>query len=156
MFDKITKHSQRGEYTTNIHLYDGWYTNDAFKINNKIIYPLSYGGFDWFDYGDHFDELGTRVKDFITDLDKAFQLFGNTGQFEKVGENEFENNVMRFKMFKKGTIHVWFKDLDTLTQINLLAGKHYNWIPTDDEVKNNPKAQEYMKKNFGNVKLLKG
>jgi len=156
IFDKVTKHSQRGEYTKNIHLYDGWYTNDAFKINNKIIYPLSYGGFDWFDYGDQFDKLGTRVKDFITDLDKAFQLVSKTDQFKKVGENEFENSVMRFKMFKKGTIHIWFKDLEALTQINLLAGKHYNWIPTDDEVENNPKAQEYMKKNFGNVKLLKG
>lgn len=155
IFDKVTQHSQRGEYTTNIHLYNGWYTNDAFKINSKIIYPISRGGFDWTAYGDTFDRLGYAIKDFIRDLDKAFQLFGKTEPFDKVGENEFENNVMRFKLFKKGTVHIWFKDLEKLDQINLIAGRHYNWLPTEEEVKENPKAKEYMEENFSTIKLLK-
>ena len=156
IFDKVTRHSQRGEYTSNIHMYNGWYTNDAFKINSKIIYPIKFGGFDWYDFGESFEKLGHAVKDFISDLDKAFQLSGNTGKFEKIRENEFENEAMRFKMFKKGTVHVWFKDLETLTQINLLAGKHYNWLPTEEEIKTNPKAEEFIRENFGDVKLLKG
>ena len=159
LFDKITQHSQRGSYTTNIHMYNGWYTNDAFKINKKIIYPIQHSHFDSYDFGknradESIDGINHEVRYFIKDISKAFGLFVNVSEFERLGDGEFENNVLRFKMFKKGTVHVWFKDLDTLDRINIVAGRHYNWLPTEEEVKTNKEAEDYMAKEFGNIKFI--
>src|SRR5699024_5015419 len=38
MFKRITKYHMN-EYSTNIHYYNGWKTNDAYRINKKIIIP---------------------------------------------------------------------------------------------------------------------
>lgn len=159
LFDRITQHSQRGSYTTNIHMYNGWYTNDAFKINKKIIYPIKYSAFDSFDYGTYRAEDGINginavVREFVKDISKAFELFVKVSEFERLGDGEFENNILRFKMFKKGTLHVWFKDTDTLDRINVVAGRHYNWLPTEEDIKTNPEAKEYMQKEFGKINLL--
>ena len=32
----------------------------------------------------------------------------------------------RFKMFRKGTVHIWFKDLETLNKINYVCGRSFN------------------------------
>ena len=34
-------------------------------------------------------------------------------------------------VYKKGTIHITYKDNDLLTQFNILAGKGKNWLPDD-------------------------
>lgn len=154
MFDKITKRSQT-DYSSNIHLFNGWKTNDAFKINKKIIYPF-YSSWDIYDMGkftnEDYSKVPWTVKDFISDLVKAFEPFRKVDyEFVNVGKAEYENDILKFKMFAKGTIHVWFKDLDTLNKINYVAGKHFKWLPTDDELKTNKKAQEYVYKEYGNI-----
>ncbi len=40
----------------------------------------------------------------------------------------FENEHFKFKIFKKGTLHIDFKDLKVLDQINLIAAEGKNWI----------------------------
>ena len=39
IFEKITSFSRR-DFSTNIHYYNGWRTNDSYKIGKKIIYPF--------------------------------------------------------------------------------------------------------------------
>jgi len=46
MFDKFTHYAFRdgrntnNEYSKNIHLFNGWKTNTAYKVNKKIILPF--------------------------------------------------------------------------------------------------------------------
>ena len=157
MFEKITDHSQRGGYNGNIHLYNGWYTNDAYKINHRIIYPVSYNtlhdlemGIDFGGKLKEYNDLSYKVTDFINDLNKAFEIFTPVTKFESIGKSEYENNVMKFRIYRKGTIHVTFKDLETLDLINITAGRHFNWLPTEEEVKEDEEAKDYMRKNFNN------
>ncbi|MBX0320314.1 DUF4942 domain-containing protein [Shouchella clausii] len=153
MFKKITSYSRR-EYSSNIHYYDGWNTNESFKIGKKIIYPFFTAFGDW-DMGvrdSSFKSVDYRIKEFIYDLLKAFEPFRKVNyEFDMRGKGEFENDILHLKIFKKGTIHVWFKDLDTLNKINYVCGRKFNWLPTDDELRNDPKAREYVAKEFGDI-----
>ncbi|MBM6876338.1 DUF4942 domain-containing protein, partial [Fusobacterium mortiferum] len=41
LFEDLSyKYSYNEEYSKNIHYYNGWKTNDAYKINKKVIIPL--------------------------------------------------------------------------------------------------------------------
>src|SRR5690606_19572067 len=158
IFKKITKYHMN-QYSSNIHYYDGWKTNDAYKINKKIIIPIKWA-FDSWDYSEDFTRICSDVRYFIIDLIKAFQLIDPTvsDKFTALSNNEFENDTLRSRMIKNGNIHVWFKDLALLSKLNYLCGSHFDWLPSEEELKTNPKAREYVVKEFGEdamkVKLL--
>ena len=154
LFQRITKHHMN-EYSKNLHYYNGWKTNNAFKVNPKIIIPISYGGFDtmfgsWIK--DEFNKISYSIRDLIDDITRMMQLFNPsiTNEFTTEGNNEFETEWMKFKIFKKGTIHIWFKDTDTLSKFNYVCGQHFNWLPSEDEM-NDPKAKEFVMQEFGNI-----
>lgn len=161
MFEKITQYHQR-EFSSNVHYFNGWKTNDAFKVNKKFIIPLGgmFGTFSHSDMGagySHskgeeitFEKVTWEVKEYVTDLIRMFQLIDPEveSEFQTVGIGEFENTTVKFKMFGKGTVHFWIKDLELLEKFNVLCGQQYNWIPQDEEIKNNPEAKQYMQKEF--------
>lgn len=156
IFKRITRYHMN-QYSTNIHYYNGWKTNDAYKINKKIIIPMKYE-FDYWDIKDSYDRINYEVRNFIDDIVKAFQLIDPSvnNEFETIKAGEFENRLLRFKMFKNGNIHVWFNDLDLLNRLNYICGSHFAWIPSEDEIKTNEAAREYVVKEFGEGVLSVG
>jgi hypothetical protein len=149
IFKRITKYHMN-QYSTNIHYYNGWKTNDAYKINKKIIIPIKYEFESW-DFADSYDRISYNVRDFIDDIIKAFQLLDPSvkGEFTALNNQEFECDILRFKMFKNGNIHVWFKNERLLNKLNYLCGSHFNWIPSEDEIRTDNKAREFVVKEFG-------
>lgn len=149
IFKKITRYHMN-QYSTNIHYYDGWKTNDAYKINKKIIIPIKYE-FDGWDFNTDYGRINSDTRRFVDDIIKAFQLLDPTvqGEFTSLSDREFESDLLRFKMFKNGNIHVWFKNERLLSKLNYLCGSHFNWIPSEDEVKTNKEAREFVVKEFG-------
>lgn len=153
MFEKVTSYSRR-EFSTNIHYYNGWKTNEAYKLGKKIIYPFftSFGDWDMGMRDKSFNSVDYRIKGFIFDLLKAFEPFREVNyNFEMLGKGEFQCEILRFKIFKKGTVHVWFNDLESLNKINYVCGRKFNWLPTDEELRKDPKAREFVKKEFGDI-----
>lgn len=154
IFEKITRFHMN-QYSTNVHYYNGWKTNNAYKINRKIIIPIQYSPFDSWVFAETYDRIIYTVREFIDDIVKAFQLIDPSvnNEFTPIGDNErkqeFENDLLRFKMFKNGNIHVWFNDLEALNKLNYICGQHFAWIPSEDEVRTNEKAREYVVKEFG-------
>lgn len=151
-FENVTRYSYHKD-SGNIHYYNGWKTNDAFKINYKIILP--YDSF-WIGYKDfdNYNDVNYEIQEFISDIYKMLKLFKDGKFLERVefipkGNREFENEFLRFKIFKKGTIHFWFKDKDVIDKINFIVGQKRNWLPSDDEIKTNPKAKEFIEEVFG-------
>lgn len=150
LFEHITKYHQN-EYSRNIHYYNGWKTNNAFKINKKFIYPITgIYSFEQLEMTSRYEQLHYKVRDFIKDLMKCCLLLKPNLQNEFVynDKGELENEAIRFKVFKKGTVHVWFNDLELLDQFNILAGQHFNWLPTDEEIKTNHEAKDFMTREF--------
>ena len=156
LFEKYTSYHQ-SEYSKNIHYYNGWKTNDAYKMNKKIIFP-SYLSYYWKWERSSYNDVDYSLKQKIEDILKVFKLISSkeAGEWKQIGDYEFENNLIHFKQFKKGTCHVWFKDLELLDKLNFLVGQQKNWLPTEDEIKNNKEAQDFIKKEFPNLnqKLL--
>ena len=155
IFKKITRYHMN-EYSTNIHYYDGWKTNDAYRINKKIIIPISHA-FDAWDLKDDYERLPFDVKAWLGDIIKALRLLDDSVEdtFEYAGNNEFENKWLRFKMFKNGNIHVWFKDEALLNRLNYLCGQHFAWIPSEGEQEESEEARRWVAKEFGDIGKVK-
>ena len=70
------------------------------------------------------------------------------GEWEQIGTYEFENNLLRFKFFKKGTLHIWFKDLQALAKLNYMVGQAKKWLPSEEEIEEDSEAKNFVKKEF--------
>lgn len=160
MFEKLTKHHY-ASFSSNVHYYSGWCTNDAFKVNKKVIMPFktTFGSMRDTDmgrgYGSDeilFEQVTYDVRNFMNDLTRMFKLLKPEAdaEFKTLALGEFENELFRFKIFTKGTVHIWFKDLLLLEKFNVMCGQHFNWIPTDDEIKQSKEAQTFMQEHFSN------
>lgn len=123
--------------TANIHYYNGWRTNKAFKCNKKVIIPL---------YA--FDYIGERidlynVQNELADIEKAM-CYLDCGRTESSEMAQLlmearERGVTRgidtkffiVDVYKKGTCHLTFKDMDLLKKFNLYCGRKLHWLPDD-------------------------
>src|SRR5690625_2292003 len=93
------------------------------------------------------------VRHFIDDLVKAFQLIEPTfnNDFEYIGNKSFENDLLRFRMFKNGNIHVWFNDLRAHEKMNYICGQHVDWIPSEGGQKENEEARRWVANELGDI-----
>lgn len=124
-------------------------------MNKKVITPIggSIGWLRWERNG--YKDVDYQVRERIEDVLKVVQLVSKVppGEWQQPGDYEFENDLLRFKVFKKGTLHIWFKDLKALDKLNFIVGQEKNWLPTDDEIKTDDDAAKYIKKHFPNMDM---
>lgn len=130
------KYAYYGETSKNIHYYNGWCTNNAFKINNKVIIPLSAYVSIWGRMQYRYD----ITRKFI-DIVKTFDyLSGETTSPETIrsilekAENDEQIKDIDLKYFyvtfyKKGTCHITFKDLELLKKFNIFGSSKKGWLP---------------------------
>ena len=157
MFDKFTYYAFRdgrnvnNEYSKNIHLFSGWKTNTAYKVNKKIILPFSA------EYG---NRLYSDKIDYLNDIDMVFNYFDDKGLennlLEYTEPNGYKQNIsttntaeivqgylyqgktkniptryFNITFYLKGTMHLVFNDLDILRRFNIFVGKKRNYLPSD-------------------------
>lgn len=137
MFDKLTQeHSWYPECAKTIHYYDGWATNKAHKIGNKIILP----------YADVFSGWNNkpvlyRARGYLEDIERILNfLDGNMTLPVDTWKNidiSFNNNITKnieckyFKatFYKKGTIHLTFTCPELIERFNIYVAMNKNWLP---------------------------
>ena len=148
VFDMLTEH-----YHENRMNVEGWKTNDAYKVNKRVIFPygvkMTWEGQNAKDFGTEFttnyhmdgkysdiDKVMCYIegKDLnkILTIDQAMRIqFRNIGKiypgdkFDSTCTSEF----FEIKFFKKGTVHLKFRDDKLWEQFNLRAAKGKNWLP---------------------------
>ncbi|MEM9991305.1 MAG: DUF4942 domain-containing protein [Bacteroidota bacterium] len=126
---------------------EGWKTNDAWRVNRKVILPhiVSYGKYmsapDLKSYGDKFS---LNWKSELEDIDRCMcyidarayertltvsqtlkQHFDNVGRI-RTGETfdkECESTYFKLRFFKKGTVHLTFKDRYLWQEFNYRAAQ---------------------------------
>lgn len=138
LFDEFSHaHSWYPETTRNSYLYDSWKTNKAYKINKKVIIPLSaYGSWDG-----RLD-LMYKFKDKLQDIEKVFNYLAGIEDIEhidlletlKKAQDEGQTKKINTKyfivdVFKKKTTHLTFKDHKLLDKFNIYCGKSKKWLP---------------------------
>jgi len=135
VFDKATGFHEKNK----IH-HEGWKTNKGWKLTQKIIYP----------YGVSFDSLwGFRVRDtaFMDDLDRVVCWI--TGKrvedittirtalerriecirkHQHPYDDDCDSEFFTMRIFKKGTLHITFRDKSLLAEFNRRAAAGKQWL----------------------------
>lgn len=135
-FDLFTQHHWFPESCNNVHYYNGWSTNKAYIVQQKVIIPLKTFDEIWkkFSYSYNVDIR-------LADIESCFKYlagcpdadFGLYGILRKAEEKQLTKNIetkyMKLTFYKKGTCHIVFKDLELLKKFNIFAGRNRGWLP---------------------------
>ena len=140
LFDKLTaEHTWYPETHTNIHYFNGWKTNKAHKIGKKSIIP-TYGMFSSYSWKkDTFDV--SAAYQVISDIEKVFNYLdgGMTQEVDllarlKTAEAEgrtrnIECKYFKIDLYKKGTTHIKYTNMDLVEKFNIHAAQNRKWLP---------------------------
>jgi hypothetical protein len=139
LFDEFShKYHWHEETGNNIHYYNGWATNKAWYINKKVIILLR--AFDeW--RGDYTLRLLYNVSNKLTDIEKVFDFLdgGRSNHVDlmailRQAEGTKQTRKIPLKYFnvtvyKKGTCHIEFTNLELLKKFNLYGSQRKGWLP---------------------------
>jgi hypothetical protein len=138
LFEEFShKHHYYDESSRNIHMYSGWKTNQAYKINKKIIIPLN----AYNDFWGKYEPTSYKIKEKLADIEKVFSYLDSNitepldmNQALKMAEHYQETKKIELKFFyatfyKKGTLHLEFKNMDLLSKFNLFGSQRKNFLP---------------------------
>lgn len=137
MFDRLTEeHSYYPECQKNRHLYNGWKTNKAHKIDKKVILPC-YGIFGSWDGKPRVYEAREvledieRVLNFLNGkMASDVDLWGNLEcSFKRNETKNIELKYFKATFYKKGTVHLTFTCPELIERFNIYAAQNKNWLP---------------------------
>lgn len=136
VFDYFTLYHKENR----VHI-EGWKTNSHYKVNKKVILPNIMRQ-------DYTGELRIDFSSKLDDIDKAL-CFINADRFEAIStikrtienrlywnkkngvwNNQTESTYFNIRFFKKGTVHLTFKDRFIWEQFNKTAVGGKEWLPT--------------------------
>ena len=132
LFDDWTNLHYNDEYSKNVHYYNGWCTNSAYKINRKVIFRCN--AFDTYDgrFCPRYNATGhvaqiERVLHFLDTNGKPYngdELRAVLDAAEKSGQTQkIQLHYFTATFYKKGTCHIEFTNTDVLKSFNLYAGQ---------------------------------
>ncbi len=144
MFEQLS-YKNSMDAAGNVHYFNGWKSNSAFKINQKVVVPYCncWDGickkFDFWHYG-----YGSNVFKILDDIEKCL-AFLQIGESEldyavdlsnhlKVCQERQETRKLQFRffdvdIFKKGTMHIRFRDTELLKRFNIYGCQRKGWLP---------------------------
>lgn len=140
LFETLScEHAYGDDFGNNIHYYNGWKTNKAHMVNNKVIIP-AHGCFS--SWGSGFDAWNARqiLKDLEKSLDylngrKESDLSPMEMELNRANRSHDAKNI-RCKYFscnfyKKGTCHIKFypESQHVLDALNIFAARKRGWLP---------------------------
>lgn len=139
LFDELSdKYSWYPECTKNIHYYNGWRTNIAHMINKKVILPIE-TLHSWKNEIDVTRYAAVRklndmekVMDYLNDgriapymsIDKVLEMAQSEGQTRNI-----ESKYFTLTYYKKGTVHITFKNAELLKKFNIFGSRKKAWLP---------------------------
>jgi len=137
-FDLMTKY-----YDENRSYIEGWKTNKRWKVNKKIILP---GAISWIDlkYPTNTPRIDRDMQRKLSDIEKALcfisgESYAGIDNFisdccENIYYGDWnESKFFRFKLFKKGTIHLEFLSDFIHKEFNIKAVAGKQWLGDGDE-----------------------
>jgi hypothetical protein len=142
IFDLLTvRHSWDGNNPNeeNIHYFNGWKTNKAWKVGKKVIIPCRLykdASYSWADWKVGYDDYELR------DIDTVMNYFDGMGgylsmrhaldyAFKQGRTKKVESTYFTITCYKKGTVHLIFNDENILRRFNVAACIGKKWLPVD-------------------------
>lgn len=138
LFDEFShKYSWWDETSNNIHYYNGWATNKAWKINKKVIIPLNA-----YDNWSGKMKYNCGVERKLADIEKVFNYLdggitdNNIDLTQTLQEAEKQGETKKIKLkyftvtfYKKGTCHIEFTNEELLHKFNVYGSQRKGWLP---------------------------
>ena len=138
LFDKLTVYHSYNDSVENgnVHYYNGWKTNKAYMLDKRCIIP-AYS--IWSQWGNHF--YMNAIYALLSDMEKALNYLdgGITQPVDlkltlKCALDTGKTRNIHFKYFdislyKKGTVHITFRDEQLLKRFNIYAAQNRGWLP---------------------------
>ncbi len=128
-FDQMTKW-----HATN-RVGEGWVTNNSWKVGKKVVVPW---GVD-----PSYNMFSLRKRNEYDDIDRALCVVGER-RFDEIttisaiaskqrygSDVRCESTFFDIRLFKKGTVHLKFKDEELLECFNVRAAQAKGWLPDD-------------------------
>lgn len=135
--------------------WEGWTTNDAWRWNKKLIIPYAFGYNNSIGFHDMYGSYGDKCENFLDDLDKVFSIISgkpvlisskNTykthltelkynSRYSVSYSSWFETTFLKFRIYKKGTIHIEILDKELLAEFNRRAAIGKPWMPEKSSYK---------------------
>lgn len=141
LFEKLScEHSYGSDFGNNIHYYNGWCSNKAHKVNNRVVIP-AYGCYadSWMGKG-----INTyKCKGLLEDIEKCLNYL-NPDETDTLSESidsvlyyadaAKQTRNLHFKYFdasfyKKGTCHLTFTNQKVIDILNIYVARNRNWLP---------------------------
>jgi Domain of unknown function (DUF4942)/Methyltransferase small domain len=131
-----------GLYDDNVHYFNGWKTNKAFKIGKKVIIPIySSYGHPFVDYSGRW-KLDYKAAENLRDIDTVFNYFDGMAPYLSMHQaieqafaagksSGIQSEYFKITVYKKRTIHLTFKNQDILRRFNIVACRGRGWLPHD-------------------------
>lgn len=140
LFDKVTRkyNYTDNEWNKNIWGYNGWKTNDAYSIKKKVIIPC-YLSNSYYRYNIPSELIDLNIAfNNITGIDASKDFEYNSEIINSIRDNKKKIETSHFILdsYKKGTLHITFKDKKAVATFNYLAAKGKAWLPEGMEDKN--------------------
>lgn len=137
LFDEFShKYHWHPETGKNIHYFNGWKTNQSWKINKKVIIPLN----AYSTYDNRF-ECDYNVIEKLSDMEKALSyldrgITNHTDLKETLEQSRINGITKKIQLsyfnvtfYKKGTCHIQFENEDLLAKFNLYGSNKKGWLP---------------------------
>lgn len=131
-FDLMTRY-----YPENRVHIEGWKSNDYFFVGKRVVLPNMS---DQWMFSKKIRWEKVRVLD---DIDRAMAHITGKVDYTKTSDalnaddvaygEAIESEFFKARIYKKGTVHLYFKDMKLLEQFNLIVGRKRNWLPKQDE-----------------------
>ena len=141
LYETLTVRHSVGEWSQNVHYFNGWKTNKAHFINpKKCIIP----GWVYPDYSWSKDTFNTyRAYGYLADIEKALNYLDGhmteevklDWQLNAANQTGKTKNIyckyFKVTFFKKGTIHImWHPECqDLIDRFNIFCARQKNWLP---------------------------
>jgi hypothetical protein len=155
VFETMTKYTKE-----NREYFEGWKTNDCWKVNRKVILPREIKPLDLTRYpslGDRFEFYnynantvmdidramcyikGTKLEYITTIADALKAQWRSIGQVKKGDDIDgtCESTYFNIRFWKKGTLHITFKDEWLWQEFNRRVCLGKGWLPPEHSTKNN-------------------
>lgn len=140
VFDRATAYHEKNKVHT-----EGWKTNKSYRVNSKIIVPWGishenrYFGWQMNYYG--------NSSDFYRDLDKVCCMLSGK-KYNQINSlydtmnsrcslinrgvvdytEKFDSEFFTIRVYKKGTVHLVFRDEDLCDKLNIQASRGKGWL----------------------------
>lgn len=146
LFDMFTvRHSWSDDnrHEKNIHYFNGWKTNKAFKVGKRVVVPIGYRGSYDGPFTGYRGEwaLNYEAARKLDDICKVMNYFDGGLPYRSLSDairgmfacdcNTGESTYFKFICHKKGTVHLTFKSEDILRRFNVVACRGKGWLPGD-------------------------